>query len=162
MPFDRWSCRHAGDAPASAWRPIRWKEIEECVASGLVRVGSHSHEHRIGSACTPHELRAEAEHSREILRIRLGDEHSRCFSYPYGSSRPSLVPPAYVAAVRESGYELAVSTDMGLAQHGTDPYWMPRVEAFELDSPAVLRAKAAGALTPFLLTQRLRTARRSA
>ena len=162
MPFDRWSCRHFDHVPASAWRPLNWKEIDECVASGLVRVGSHSHQHRIGTSCTRDELRAEAQHSREILRIRLGDEHSTCFSYPYGSSRPPLVPAGYVEAVDEAGYSLAVCTDMGLAQSGSNPHWLPRIEAFELDSPAVLRAKAAGALTPFLLSQWLRTAKRSA
>ena len=162
MPFDRWSCRHADRVPASAWRPISWKEIDECAASGLVRIGSHSHQHRIGATCTRDDLRAEAQHSREILRIHLGDEHSTCFSYPYGSSRPPLVPPAYVEAVEEAGYSLAVCTDMGLAQSGSRRHWLPRIEAFELDSPAVLRAKAAGSLTPYFLSQWLRTAKRTA
>ena len=162
MPFDRWSCRHAERMPASVWRPITWKELDDCAASGLVHIGSHSHEHRIGTACTEKEMVAEAEHSREILRIRLGDAHSICFSYPYGSSRPSLVPPSYIEAVQHAGYSIAVSTDLGLAHAASHPYWLPRIEAFELDSPAVLRAKAAGALTPFFLSQWLRTAKRSA
>jgi peptidoglycan/xylan/chitin deacetylase (PgdA/CDA1 family) len=162
MAFDRWSCRHAHRVPRGVWRPIDWNELEECVASGLVTVGSHSHEHRIGTACTPGDLRAEAQRSREILLSRLGEAHACCYSYPYGSSRPLLVPPAYVTAVQEAGYSLAVSTDMGLAGRDSRPHWLPRIEAFELDSPAVLRAKAAGVLTPFLLSQWLRTAKRSA
>ena len=162
MPFDRWSRRHHHHVPASVWRPISWNEIETCVASGLVTIGSHSHEHRIGSACTGEELHVEAQQSRAILRSRFGDEHAACYSYPYGSSRPALVPPDYMRAVRESGYALAVSTDMGLADSDSDRYFLPRIEAFGLDSPAVLRAKVDGVLGPHMFPQWLRTAKRSA
>jgi peptidoglycan/xylan/chitin deacetylase (PgdA/CDA1 family) len=162
MPFDRWSRRHRDSVPSSAWRPVTWQELDACVASGLVTIGSHSHQHRIGSTCTEQELRAEAQESRAVLRSRLGDEHAACYSYPYGSTRPPLVPASYVDAVREAGYALAVSTDIGVARGCSDPLFLPRIEAFGLDSPAVLRAKAAGVLAPYVIPQWFRTSRRSA
>jgi peptidoglycan/xylan/chitin deacetylase (PgdA/CDA1 family) len=162
MPFDRWARRHCADVPPGWWQAITWKELDDCVQSGLVTIGSHSHEHRIGSTCTPDELRHEAGESRALLLGRLGARHAACYSYPYGSSRPPLVPADYVRAVRAAGYELAVSTDLGLADTLSDPFFLPRIEAFSLDSPAVLRAKVGGVLTPYIIPQWLRTARRSA
>ncbi len=162
MPFDRWSRRHCGDVAPACWRPVTWKALEECAASGLVTVGSHSHEHRIGSKCTAEELRAEAQESRAVLLSRLGPRHAACYSYPYGSSRPALVPSEYVKAVKAGGYSLAVSTDLGLADAGSNRFFLPRIEAFGLDTPAVLRAKVDGALTPYIIPQWLRTARRTA
>jgi peptidoglycan/xylan/chitin deacetylase (PgdA/CDA1 family) len=161
MPFDRWSRRHS-DVPPSWWRPISWHELDDCVDSGLVTIGSHSHAHRIGTACTSEELREEAEESRARLLSRLGARHAACYSYPYGSTRPALVTADYVAAVKTAGYTLGVSTDMGIADSKHDRLFLPRVEAFALDSPAVIRAKAAGALTPFIIPQWFRTARRTA
>lgn len=162
MAFDRWSRRHHDHVSPSAWRAINWNEIDTCVGSGLVTIGSHSHEHRIGSACTPDEMSAEAQQSRAILQSRLGDEHLACYSYPYGSSRPALVPASYMTAVQESGYSLAVSTDIGLADCHSNPFFLPRIEAFGLDSPAVLRAKVSGVLGPHVFPQWFRTAKRSA
>ena len=162
MPFDRWARRHCADVSPSCWRPITWRELDDCVESGLVTIGSHSHEHRIGSTCSLDELRREAEQSRAVLLGRLGPRHAACYAYPYGSSRPALVPAGYVQAVKAAGYQLAVSTDLGLAKGTSDRFFLPRIEAFALDSPAVLRAKVDGALTPYIIPQWLRTARRTA
>jgi peptidoglycan/xylan/chitin deacetylase (PgdA/CDA1 family) len=162
MPFDRWSRRHCGDVAASCWRPVTWRELEDCAASGLVTVGSHSHEHRIGNRCTAEELRSEAQESRSVLLARLGAQHAASYAYPYGSSRPALVTREYVETVKAGGYSLAVSTDLGLADCDSDRFFLPRVEAFGLDTPAVIRAKVEGALTPYIVPQLLRTARRTA
>lgn len=162
MPFDRWSTRYRHEVPPPFWRPIGWQELHECIASGLVTVGSHSHRHRVGTACTASELREEAEQSRVVLRARLGDAHAAMFSYPYGSTRPALVNRAYVEAVRSAGYRLAVSTDLGLATDACDRLFLPRIEAFGLDSPAVLRAKVDGALAPFEVPQWFRSRHRTA
>jgi len=76
MPFDRWSKRYCRDLPPAFWRPIAWQDLDDCVATGLVTIGSHSHRHRRGIDCAPGELREEAEESRAILRRRLGDAHA--------------------------------------------------------------------------------------
>jgi peptidoglycan/xylan/chitin deacetylase (PgdA/CDA1 family) len=162
MAFDRWSRRNRDRVPSPVWRAVTWEEIELCARSGLVTIGSHSHEHRIGSDCTSEELRVEAERSRDLLRRRLGRDVPMIYAYPYGSSRPALVTSAYVSAVKDAGYHLALSTDLGLADANSDPFFLPRVEAFGLDSAAVLRAKADGVLGPYVVPGWFRSARRTA
>lgn len=160
MPFDRWGCAYRDRVPPVAWRAMDWSELDACVASGLVTVGSHSHAHLDGRHASAAQLREEAERSRDVLRSRLGIEHARSYAYPYGSARLGHVPPHYTEAVRKAGYDYAVSTELGVAQPDSDPFLLPRVEAHGLDSPAVLRAKVAGALLPYYVTDRLRRAGR--
>lgn len=162
MPFDRWARHNASRAPVNTWCPMTWAQVEECVGSDLLTIGGHSHQHLDGRLCTATELQEETGRTRAILLRRLGDKHATCYAYPYGSSRLGEVPKAYVAAVRDAGYRLAVSTDLGLATAASDPLLLPRVEASAVDSPAVLRAKMRGSLAPFQLTDRLRRADRSA
>ena len=149
QPFDRWARRNVGRTRPEDWRAMTWGELEDCLASGLVHVGAHSHEHMRGSLCAPAQLAEEAGRSREVLRGRLGESQARAYAYPYGSSRLGDASPAYAAAVRAAGYEAAVTTDLGLASAESDPLLLPRVEAHALDGPGVLRAKAAGALAPY-------------
>ncbi len=156
MPFDKWSQKNRARARADAWRAMTWDELESCVASGLVHVGAHGVKHLRGSQLTPSEMREEAEASRATLRGRLGETVARAYSYPYGSTRLKDVSPEYVEAVRGVGYELAVTTDLGLAQAETDLFRLPRIEAYGLDAPGVVKAKASGALAPYRLTDHLR------
>jgi len=161
MPFDRWSQRNRQRAAPDAWRPMSWKQVEACAASGLVTIGAHSHRHLKGRDCTTAQFVEEAEQSRAILRTRFGADHARVYSYPYGSSRLGYVPPAYAAAVQASGYELAVTTDLGLVSSESNWYRLPRVEAHGLDNATTLRAKAFGCLAPLHLTDHLRMRRRA-
>lgn len=162
MPFDAWAQKNRARARgADAWRAMTWDELEECVASGLVHVGAHGQKHLRGSRITPAEMREEAEESRAVLRRRLGEGAARAYAYPYGSTRLKDVSPEYVEAVRGAGYELAVTTDLGLARSGDDLFRLPRIEAYGLDAPGVVKAKAAGALAPYRLADHLRVASRS-
>jgi len=161
MPFDRWGQKHRQQTSPETWRAATWDELWAAVQTGLVSVDSHSDRHLDGRLCDSRQLEEEAQRSRAVLLERLNGGAGRAYAYPYGSTRLGHVPPAYMNGVREAGYELAVSTDLGLADRSSDPYRLPRVEVHELDSPAVLRAKILGALAPFQLTDRLRTAHRS-
>ena len=156
-PFDAWSVKHASRAAPETWRPLDWPELEECAASGLVTIGAHSHRHWKAPDCSAEQLLDEAARSGEILRSRLGAV--RCYAYPYGSSRLGYVPQDYVSAVAASGFELAVTYDLGRVTAETDPLRMPRIEAHGVDGPAIIRAKVAGSLAPYRLTDRLRRAR---
>jgi peptidoglycan/xylan/chitin deacetylase (PgdA/CDA1 family) len=162
MPFDRWSRSHRHQVPEEAWRAMGWGELEACVASGVITLGAHSHEHLQGQNCTSGQLAEEAGQSRALLLERFGEAHARAYAYPYGSMRLGHVNPDYVGAVRSAGFRLAVTTDLGLASLATDPYLLPRVEAHPVDGPSVLRAKAAGTLAPYQLTDRFRKAKRFA
>ncbi|HUI10809.1 MAG TPA: polysaccharide deacetylase family protein [Bacteroidota bacterium] len=161
MPFDAWSRAHAADQPPEAWRPLRWEELDRCVATGLVAVGAHSHTHRNGLGATREELDEEASRARSLLVARYGAAAGEAYSYPYGSRRLGQVTDAYVGAVRRAGFRTGVTTDLGVALPGDDPLALPRVEAHGLDTGAVITAKARGALGPYRLTDRLRRARRA-
>ena len=161
LPFDSWSQKNRSRVPPEAWRSMDWTDLEACVASGLVSIGAHSHSHLKGRECTQTQLIEEAEESRAILRSRLGEAQARAYAYPYGSTRLGQVSPDYAKTVRTAGYELAVTTDLGLARADTDPYLLPRIEAHALDTPSVLHAKTVGALAPYYLTDHLRTVKRA-
>jgi peptidoglycan/xylan/chitin deacetylase (PgdA/CDA1 family) len=161
LPFDHWATRNAGRTQPETWRPLNWQELEDCVLSGLVTIGAHSHRHLKGSDCTDSELADEAGHSREILRSRLGEAQSVQYAYPYGNSKLGHVSPGYVSAVKDAGYALAVTTDLGLVNAENNPYILPRLEAHMMDSPGVLKAKALGALAPYRLTDHFRGAYRA-
>jgi len=162
MPFDRWSRFNANHAPVDVWRPLTWQQIEQCAASGLIAIGSHSHWHQDGRFCSLSQLQEEAGTSRETLRSRLDATHARSYAYPYGSSRLGHVHSIYVDVVRAAGYEQAVSTDLGLVTARSNPYLLPRVEATAVDSPATIRAKVRGSLMPLRVTDWLRRADRTA
>jgi peptidoglycan/xylan/chitin deacetylase (PgdA/CDA1 family) len=149
MPFDRWSRMNRYRVTPETWRPISWPELEACLSSGIIAIGAHSYHHLKGSDCTHSQLTEEAEHSHELLRKRLGESQALAYAYPYGNTRLGHVSPEYVRAVRAAGYQLAVTTDLGLAYPDSDPYLLPRVEAHALDSPAILRAKTLGVLAPY-------------
>jgi peptidoglycan/xylan/chitin deacetylase (PgdA/CDA1 family) len=161
MPFDRWAHKNHERVPADTWRSLTWQQLEDCVASGLVTVGAHSHRHLRGSQCTSEQIAEETERSRGILRMRLGQAHSVQYAYPYGNTKLGDVSSQYKSAVKAAGYELAVTTDLGLAHAHQDPYSLPRLEAHMLDSPGVLKAKATGALAPYRLTDHFRAAYRA-
>lgn len=159
MPFDAWSRKHGRHTPAHCWRPLDWSELEACVATELVTLVSHSHRHAKVPECGTNDLLEEAGRSRDILLARFGEAHAQGYVYPYGCSRLGYVPPRYVQAVRDAGYRLAMTTDLGLATPASDPYRLPRVEAHGLDTPGVLHAKARGSLAPFHLINLLRSQR---
>jgi peptidoglycan/xylan/chitin deacetylase (PgdA/CDA1 family) len=161
MPFDQWAQKNSGRVKSTAWRPLNWEELEECVASGLVTVGAHSHRHLRGSKCTPSQMADEAGEARETLQRQLGKAHSNLYAYPYGNTKLGDVSSEYISAVKAAGYALAVTTDLGLVAAANDPYCLPRLEAHMLDSPGVLKAKVKGALGPYQLTDRLRGAYRA-
>ena len=159
-PFDGWSLKYRACTSPDAWRTMNWDEIEECAASGLVTIGGHSHRHLKAHQCSPAELAEEAGLSRRILCSRLGEVDA--YAYPYGSTRLGFVPDAYVRAVADAGYRMAVTLDLGRVSARSDPFRLPRVEAHQLDGPAVIRAKALGSLAPYHLTDRLRRIQRAA
>lgn len=161
MPFDHWATKNSGRVQPDTWRPLNWRELEECVASGFVTVGAHSHRHLRGSGCTLSQMVDEAGGSRVLLRSRLGEIHGTAYAYPYGNTKLGDVSPEYVSAVKDAGFRLAVTTDLGLVEADNDPYSLPRLEAHMLDSPGVLKAKALGALAPYRLTDHFRVAYRA-
>jgi len=160
FPFDGWGLRNWRRAPPSSWRPISWMELEECLESGLVSVGSHSHTHSHGYDCTDEQLRDEAAVSREMLKRQLGSRQGDFYAYPYGLTRHGEVTPAYIQAVQRAGYRAAVTTDLSLVYPASNFLTLPRIEAAGQDLPRSLLAKASGFLGPTRLLNHLRRSRR--
>jgi len=158
-PFDRWGQRNSGRAPLLSWRPITWQELEECLKSGLVSIGSHSHTHPHAVECSHEQLLEEAVVSGDILRRGLGLEQGREYSYPYGLSRHGDVTCAYMHALRTADYRTAVTTNLGLVDAAADSLALPRVEVTGQDLAASIRAKAMGYLGSSRLLDHLRHAR---
>jgi peptidoglycan/xylan/chitin deacetylase (PgdA/CDA1 family) len=159
-PFDRWGQKNRLRVASAAWRPITWPELDECLSSKLVSVGSHSHNHFNAANVRDDQLGEEAAISRETLKKQLGDKTVSFYAYPYGSSRLGQVRAAYTDAVRLAGYTMAVTTDVGLATSDTPRFQIPRVEVHGYDSPRILKAKVLGGLWPQRLCDRLRKAQR--
>lgn len=159
-PFDAWSVHNCARSHSDAWRLLGWDELEQCLDSGLVQVGAHSHRHLKAPLCSGDDFAEEAGLSRSILISRHGA--ASAYAYPYGATRQGFVPDAYVRAVQAAGYRRAVTFDLGRVRPGSDPYRLPRVEAHGLDGPRIIRAKVMGSLAPFWLTDRLRRTTRAA
>lgn len=147
-PFDRWAQKNKDRVSPETWRMLNWREIEECVSSGLVLLGSHSHTHRKGSECTPDQLQQEANRSAGMLRKRFGKPHAQIYAYPFGNTRMGHVSEDYERAVSTAGFTLAVTTDVGMISPKSDRFRLPRIEAHAQDSAATLLAKSAGAIAP--------------
>jgi succinoglycan biosynthesis protein ExoA len=159
-PFDHWAQKNRTRVPSLAWRPITWSEIEECLGSGLVSVGSHSHNHFNAINVRDEQLAEEAAVSHATLKAHLGNSPVSLYAYPYGSTRLGHVRTAYTEAVRTAGYAMAVTTDLGLVASCTPCLQVPRVEVHAYDSPWILKAKVFGNLWPQRLCDRLRSAQR--
>ena len=156
FPFDRWGLLNHHRVPAALWRAADWRELESAAKTGLIHIGSHSHHHLAGRACPLARLQEETERSRADLHSNLGRDHARAYAYPYGNTRLGDVPPAYETAARIAGYDLAVTTDPGLASATSNPFRLPRLEMHQVDSASVVRSKVRGSLTPYRAIDRFR------
>ncbi len=151
--FDNWAKKNVAKVSWDSWRLLNWKEIEECVSSGLVTLGSHSHTHVKASECTLNQIQDEVGISAEILQRRFGNEHSSIYAYPFGNSILGHVSKGYENAVRSSGFKIAVTTDVGLASTESNLLRLPRIEAHNQDTPKTLRAKSAGSIAPLYINE---------
>ncbi len=152
-PFDRWARKNLGKVPVDSWRMVTWGELEECVASGLVTLGGHSHTHIKASECTPARLNDETARSAESLRCRFGPEHAQIYAYPFGNSVLGHISEAYEAAIRSAGFTIGLATDVGMVSAESEILRLPRIEAHDQDTPATIRAKSAGAIAPLYLNR---------
>lgn len=64
-------------------RPLTWSALSEAVSTGLVSVGSHTHNHAVMDKLPPAIADEEIRRSSELIEDRLGVS-SRHFAYPKG------------------------------------------------------------------------------
>jgi len=99
---------------------LTWDEVREMQTLGMT-LGSHSVSHPNLTLLSPGELRAELEHSRQVIEARTGAP-CRHFCYPYGAHAPAVRE-----AARSAGYVTAVTTEApGWNGAGHDPFQLRR------------------------------------
>jgi peptidoglycan/xylan/chitin deacetylase (PgdA/CDA1 family) len=67
------------------YQPLRWDDVAEMLASGLISVGNHTHRHVILAKCTPENMREELEVCSQIIQEKTG-LRCRAFCYPNGQA----------------------------------------------------------------------------
>jgi peptidoglycan/xylan/chitin deacetylase (PgdA/CDA1 family) len=102
-------------------RPLSWAALRDCLDSGLVTVGSHTHTHalldRVDSSAAEYEL----DRSVELIEERLGTWAAH-FAYP----KAVAGSPSVDAAVRRRFRSAAVGGNRANAYGRTDPHRLAR------------------------------------
>lgn len=115
---------------------VTWAELREMTQAGMeIEAHTWSHPDLTRLAGNPARLRVETAGARAELEGRLGVA-VRCLAYPYGRYNAAVL-----AAVRQAGYEVAVTTAYGYVRATTDPLLWPRVRIGRSDSLASFAAK---------------------
>lgn len=114
------------EAMPAIYRPLDWWQVKEMVASGLVSIGGHTHDHLILGRCEADRVDRELGKNKEILRARGGVD-ATLFAYPNGQegdhngmTREALIRHGYSCAVTtEPGFNHAGSDLLALNRFGT-------------------------------------------
>ncbi len=92
--------------------------------SGGMQIGAHTVSHPILARTDLTDAKREIIGSKETLEHLL-EAKIGLFAYPNGKPGNDYLPE-HVALVRELGFDAAVSTAWGVADHNTDPFQIPR------------------------------------
>jgi peptidoglycan/xylan/chitin deacetylase (PgdA/CDA1 family) len=105
---------------------LSWEEIGHLRSSG-VEIGSHGVDHEIHHVNQPQAVRwFELTRSKTVLEEKFAGP-CRFFAYPNGDFVETSVEE-----VRSAGYDLAFTTESGVANAHTNPYLLPRINPPEL------------------------------
>ncbi|GAC1362562.1 MAG: polysaccharide deacetylase family protein [Ktedonobacteraceae bacterium] len=122
--------------------PVNWEQVKIMDEGGWVSFGAHTMHHPILSYLSdPVEMRREVAECRQALEQRLGHP-VRTFAYPVGQAQH--IGSDVVQAVRDAGYQWALTTSYGINTPQTDPILLKRVEADVDQHLLVVAAEAAG------------------
>ncbi len=99
---------------------MRRNDLLDLAKSGYT-IGCHTHSHPNLTDLSVAEIQREVNGSKQILEDILGQRVS-AFCYPYGA-RNSLA----ASVVRQSGFDVAFTVDLGGVRLGDDPYELKRV-----------------------------------
>src|SRR5947209_6754095 len=113
-------------AGEQAMLPLGWAEVQAMKESGWVSFGAHTMHHPILAYLTdPVEVGYEVNACRSALEQRLGHP-VRAFAYPVGGLEH--IGENSICAVREAGFEWALTTVYGFNTRQSDPYLLHRIE----------------------------------
>lgn len=123
---------------------MSWPQVREIQAAGI-EIGSHTVNHPQLYDTAPLVLETELRESKRTIEDTLSAQVSS-FAYPYAFPEHDR---KFAKMLRESlqrnGYESGVSTIIGTAQRGNDPYFLPRIPMNSYDDLHLFQAKLEGA-----------------
>lgn len=123
-------------------RPLTWEEVREMEESGWVSFGAHTMHHPVLAYLKDEaEVKREVRECRTVLEQKL-NRNIRVFAYPIG--RTEHIGNRVVEAVRNSGYDWAVTTVHGVNTAQSDPYLLGRVLGDVSRHWLVMAAETAG------------------
>lgn len=120
---------------------LSWGGVQEALATGLVTVGSHTHEHRPFDEVTPDEAEADLDRSTGLIEDHLGIT-PRHFAYP------KAIEPAVAVeeVVRRRFDSAALEGSRPNVVRRTDPFRLARSPIQVSDGESFFRRKVAGGL----------------
>jgi peptidoglycan/xylan/chitin deacetylase (PgdA/CDA1 family) len=123
---------------------LTWSEIKSLRSAGLT-FGSHTVSHRRLYDLTWTEVRNELVDSRATLEDQLG-EQVEIIAYPYAFPQEDRqFVSRFIAEAKTAGYAANVTTIIGRAVCGSDPFLLRRLPINGADDTALFRAKLMGA-----------------
>jgi peptidoglycan/xylan/chitin deacetylase (PgdA/CDA1 family) len=127
---------------------LTWDRLRDAVASGLVTVGSHTHNHSNLAEATESEAIEEMRRSKELVEDQLGVE-CRHFAYPWGVASDGARRAA------ASLFKTAALGNWKTNRRGRfDPLALGRTPVLRNDGVFFLKAKARGRLSSEALIYR--------
>ena len=109
---------------------MSWDRLRDAAGRG-VTIGSHTLSHpNLAKLDSPGAIRQELRQSRERIEQEIGRPVD-AFAFPYGGV------PAGLAELNESGYRLAVTTELRYAGPDDHSLTLPRLDSYYLKNPAV-------------------------
>jgi hypothetical protein len=121
--------------------PLSWSALRDCVSTGLVDVGSHTHTHALLDRLPDGQIDAELDRSIELVQDRLGCTATH-FAYPKALAGSA----AAEAAVHERFASAALAGTRPNRYGGTDPYRIARSPVQVSDGDRWFRHKVAGGM----------------
>jgi len=122
--------------------PLTWTQVREMEESGWVSFGAHTMHHPILAYLTdPAEVQCEVGECRTMLEQQLGHP-VRAFAYPIGQLQH--IGDKVLHAVKQAGYDWALTTMYGFNSPRSNPYLLRRVEVDVSQHWLVMAAETAG------------------
>ncbi len=123
---------------------MTWDDVREVQTAGI-QIGSHTITHPELHTLPTSQVEHEIRESARTIEGKLGSP-VRSFSYPYSFPEQSCRMLALLRdSLQKSGYENGVSTIIGTAVPGSDPFALPRLPVNSYDDSRLFLAKLAGA-----------------
>ena len=138
----------AGKPGSGDARFMAWPDIKRIASEGLIEIGSHSLSHRSLGALGHEEICKETAKSKALIENEL-NYPVYAFSYPYGTRDD--FNDEVVKAVRDAGYETAVTSMNGMNRGSQDIFRLKRTKIERGDDFALFKKIMFGALDTWIL-----------